>query len=687
MSKPRSRADIPLILTMLLSVFLNGYNIWQETYANTYYTTAVASMLQSFHNFFFASLDSAGSVTVDKPPVTFWVQTVFAYLFGLHGWSVILPQALAGVGSVLLVYRLVKPSFGVAAARIGALAMAAAPVAVAVSRTNNIDSMLVSTLLLGTWFLFKGIRSNRIGPVFGAFALIGLAFNMKMMQAYMVLPAFVLFFWLSARFGWRKKAGVLAGAIAVMVVISLSWAVAVDAVPADKRPYIGSSDTNSVLELALGYNGISRLTGNRGPGGSGGMAERRDDGGRTKFGAGNEFRPLAANGAGGAGQPQAMDGTRADRTIGTGRWDRDGRSGFGGPGGSGGMYGTGTKGPLRLFQSELSGQASWLIPFAAFGAVGLLAGIRRRNLTDRHKETLFWLAWLLPGMAFFSVAGFFHSYYLIMLAPPVAALVGAGWSRLWTSYRGGEGWQSWLLPAAILATAAFQYYVIHPYDSVIGRGWSTGIAAGGGMAAALLAVWKKRGVPLRITAVAGLLVLFVGPLYWSATPIVYGQNSMLPQAGPTTSGGRGGMGMPGAESGSGPDQKTLAYLLQHNSGEEYLFATNQYTAAAPYLIDEGEKVIVMGGFQGRDPAYSTDELEALVAQGKVKYFLLSGNEGGPGGGNSKLTRWIQEHGTVVPSTEWQSANGDSGGRGGMGRFRGGNMTLYEVTLGTGGTSS
>lgn len=201
----RPGTDVVLLMIMLLAAVLYGYGIWNDQYANTYYTTAVGSMLQSFHNFFFASLDSAGSVTVDKPPVTFWLQTLSALVFGLHGWSVILPQVLSGVGSVLLVYLLVKPTFGRAAARLAALVMAATPVAAAVSRTNNIDTLLVFTLLLAAWFLFRGTRTHRLGSLLAAFGLIGVAFNEKMLQAYMVLPAFYLFYLLAAKVNWKRK--------------------------------------------------------------------------------------------------------------------------------------------------------------------------------------------------------------------------------------------------------------------------------------------------------------------------------------------------------------------------------------------------------------------------------------------------------------------------------------------------
>jgi 4-amino-4-deoxy-L-arabinose transferase-like glycosyltransferase len=160
--------DVLLIGIALLSAFLNIFNIWNDQTANAYYTSAVTSMVQSFHNFFFASFDPGGYVTIDKPPVTFWIQTMFAYVFGVHGWSVILPQALAGVGSVLLMYALVKPSFGQTAARFSSLVFACTPIAATVSRTNNIDSLLVFTLTLAAWMLFRGIRRQQPSWVPGA---------------------------------------------------------------------------------------------------------------------------------------------------------------------------------------------------------------------------------------------------------------------------------------------------------------------------------------------------------------------------------------------------------------------------------------------------------------------------------------------------------------------------------------
>jgi 4-amino-4-deoxy-L-arabinose transferase-like glycosyltransferase len=676
--KPQQRFDWILIGIALLSTFLNVFNIWNDKYANAYYTAAVTSMLQSFHNFFYASFDPGGFVTVDKPPVVFWIQTIFAYVFGVHSWSVILPQALAGVGSVLLMYSLIKPAFGATAARFASLIMACTPIAAAVSRTNNIDSMLVFTLLLATWMLFKATRTQKLSWLLAAFAMIGVGFNMKMLEAYMIAPAFYLFYLLAFKCKWRKKLAILALASMIMAGISVSWAVIVDSVPQQNRPYIGSSQTNSVLELAFGYNGISRLTGmNKGMGPSETPNQQQ-----INQNANNSRSGISPNEN---GKQRQIPGNS-----------------MGGPGKQGsGAFGTGQPGFFRLFQTELSGQISWLIPFAAFASIGLLSGIsRRKSFTAQQQETLFWLAWLLPAMVFFSVAGFFHHYYLIMLAPSIAALAGAGWVQMWEQYRNNESWKRWLLPSSILITTAFELYVLAPYQQQIGLGWSIGIGVSGvGISLALFFLAKKDKWS-EMYAMVGILVLLVGPLYWAATPILDGDNSMLPQAGPRQQAfGPGAGGMPPVATntknsnaqefrrkqgmGGGPNEsinkKLLDYLIKHNTGETYLFATTNAGAAEPYIIETGKAVMAMGGFSGSDPILSVGKLKELVKNKAVKYFLISSGPGfgGPGGGgSSQVLDWIRTHCMQVPVSEWQSNASQRNPGGSM--DRGGAEVLYKI---------
>ncbi|MDQ1852589.1 ArnT family glycosyltransferase [Bacillus stercoris] len=681
------RFDAALILILLTAAFLNMYNIWQDDTANQYYLAAVKSMTQSFHNFFYASFDPSGFVTVDKPPVVLWVQTIFALIFGVHTWSVILPQALAGVGSVFLLYRMIKPTFGVGAARIAALVMALTPIAAAVSRTNNIDSMLVFNLLLGSACLLKAVKQGKLVWLLTAFALIGLAFNMKMMQAFMVLPAFVIFYLIASRVALKKKIGSLILSLVLLTGLSLSWAVAVDSTSPSSRPYVGSSQTNSVLELAFGYNGTERLLGQttglaKGDmNAAGGGNMQNQDNMQAPNGNGSSFSQNGNQSFGNHSQaPQPPNGQTGASNGGGGTPPPGGNGpGNGGHGGGGGksmnMFGTGDAGPLRLFQSALSGQISWMLPFAL---IGLLGGIvswyrNRRGQAAEMKETLFWTAWLVPVAGFFSIAGFFHQYYLIMLAPPIAALSGIGWHSMYRLYQNNKDWSSYLLPAAVLITAAFQVYILSAYTSQIGSVWMYVLGLLGlGITLALLMLKRNHPFSKQLT-ILSLCILLLTPIYWSATPLLYGGNSVLPESGPQLKSSANGGNMFSSEVDSG----LLSYLRKHNTGEEYLFATLTTVTAAPYIINENESVMAMGGFNGTDPILTVSELKKLIKEGKVKYFLLSENNSG----NSELVSWIKKNGKEISSEEYSSSSSSiNSGLQGMGGGPGGEsqQTLYLV---------
>ncbi|MBU0443580.1 ArnT family glycosyltransferase [Bacillus velezensis] len=679
MKMKKREIDAVLILILLASAFLNMYNIWNDDTVNPYYTAAVTSMLQSFHNFFYASFDAAGFITVDKPPVTYQIQTISALIFGMHGWSVILPQALAGVGSVLFMYLLIKPTFGKTAARIASFVMACTPIAVAVARTNNVDALLVFFLLFATWLLFKAIRKGRLIWLLAAFFVVGAGFNTKMLQAYMILPAFLLFYMIAANTTVKKKIISLVSALAVLAAVSLSWPLIVDNIPASKRPYVGSSQTNSVLELAFGYNGIQRLTGQSSGGGQGGpdgnaSKEMSSSGGSSQMQKPPGQSSSSSSASGDKSQNGSMTAPPSNGKMpsggempsgGQGGPPSGGDGGGGGPGGGGksgagtgskmqsgsGMFGTGTPGPLRLFQTELSDQISWLLPFAIFGMAGLLiAGAReRRRLSAEQKETIFWAAWLVPIAGFFSVAEFFHHYYLIMLAPPIAALVGAGWVALVHLYRKQAGWKTWLLPAAILVTTGFELFILRNYNDQIGAGWSIGVGVIGAVAAIALFVFKQRQKPLSYyVSLAALLVLMVMPIYWASTPLLYGGNSSLPETGPQLASTSGkGMGMDNAS----VNTKLINYLEKHNAGADYLFATTDSNTAAPYIIKTKKAVMAIGGYSGSDPAITLAQFKKLVKEGKVKYFLASGMGKG---GNNDIVQWVEKNGKKVSSDKWQS---------------------------------
>ena len=256
---------------VILAAVLNFYNLEALGYANRYYTAAVESMLQSWHNFFFVAAEPGGAVTVDKPPVGLWLQAISAYFFGVNGFAVMLPQILAGILSVLLLYHLVRRSFGTAAGLIAAFVLAITPVVVATTRNNTMDSVLVFTLLLATWAFIKATETRRLGYLLLGACLVGVGFNIKMLQAYLVLPAlYALYVLGSSERLWRKVVN-LALASGLLVAVSLSWAIVVDLTPADQRPYIGSSTNNTVMELIIGHNGLNRLWGLFGSGNNSGL--------------------------------------------------------------------------------------------------------------------------------------------------------------------------------------------------------------------------------------------------------------------------------------------------------------------------------------------------------------------------------------------------------------------------------
>src|SRR6266700_3982116 len=264
----RTRKGLPgflqplaLGIVMLISLFMNFYQLGQNGFGNLYYAAGVRSMLDNWHNFFFVSFDPGGFVTIDKPPLGFWLQVLSAKIFGFTPFSIFLPQALAGVLSVLLLYHLVRRHFGVVAGLLAALALAISPISVVTNRNNTIDSTLVLVMLRGAWAVLRAAESGKLRWLLLCALFVGLGFNIKMLEAYLVVPAYGLLYLLAAPRRLRVRIAHLALAALLLLTISLSWAVVVDLTPAASRPYVGSSQNNSEVGLALGYNGIQRLLG------------------------------------------------------------------------------------------------------------------------------------------------------------------------------------------------------------------------------------------------------------------------------------------------------------------------------------------------------------------------------------------------------------------------------------------
>ncbi|MFF4115960.1 ArnT family glycosyltransferase [Streptomyces sp. NPDC001714] len=641
---------------LLLATALYAWNLTSIT-GNTFYDAAVYSGTKSWKAFFFGALDAGSFITVDKPPFALWVMGLSARVFGYGTWQLMLPMVAVGVGSVALLYRLVKRDFGVVAATIAALLLTLTPITVAIDRDTNPDPILVFLMLLGAAALLKAVRTGRLMPLVWSAVAIGFAFNTKMMQAYVVLPAFFLVYLWATNLSLGRRIRNLAVATAALVVSSAWWMVVVDLIPASSRPYIGGSTDNTVWDLVIGYNGFGRI-----------------------FGASSSVGSQG-NGAG-----------------------------FGG---SAGLY--------RMFNDIMGGQISWLIPFAAIALVGGLVLRGRAPRTDARRAALMlWGGWFVLHFLTFSLAeGTFHPYYVTAMAPGIAALAGAGGVMLHKAFRDGSAamgvppreriraWgRGWVLPAAVGVSTVWAVVLL---QRVSGSGTvytvAEVVAALGGAVAVtglLVGRFMRRQRLMGLAAVAAVVALLAGPAAYSVSAATgTSSNGTNPTAGPNTGGGMSGgggrrpsgsapsgtssgtapsgsassggqsMGQPptgtastGTGTGTGSSSRSqsgrtaggmgggtqvssamITYLEKHQDGATWLVAVATDQTASSIILESGQPVISMGGWSGSDNAMTLAKLKNLVKAGKLHYIVVS-SDGGQGT-DTEIATWVKKHGTAV----------------------------------------
>jgi 4-amino-4-deoxy-L-arabinose transferase-like glycosyltransferase len=671
---------------LVIAAVLDLVALDREGLANSYYAAAVLSMTQSWHNFFFASFDPGGFLAVDKPALGLWLQAASAKLLGFSGVSLLLPQALAGVASVAVLAHVVGRAFGRVAGLLGGLALAVTPIAVVVNRNNTMDSTLVLLLLLAAWAMTAAAVRGRLRLGLLTAVLVGLAFNVKTLEAYLVLPGLALAYVAVAPLRLRTRVWHLLAMAGVLAAVSLAWVLAVDLTPAGLRPYVTDSGTNSELSLLLGYNGLGRLTS--------AILTHLPNVPFLHVGVDLSMVPAFSPGIGDPGLP-------------------------------------------RLLSPNLAGQVGWLLPLAVLGLVAALlrGGWRGHEGTAAARARAglcVWGGWLLVVGGFFSVARFYHLYYLVMLAPGVAALAGLGAVALWREFRcalagpAARWWRGWLLPAAIVSTAGVQAHALAAHD-----GWPARLApllsVSGVLVAGALGTLLVRSrltattdAASRVVTAVSVAGLLLAPAGWSAASVAGGNGAAwLPQAGPAPAaafqgaGGPGGGSAGGGASAGGPgtrrfggpggfggapqgggfspggfaggqgragraggggvgaltfagpslptiDPGLISYLERNRGGARYLAATLTTSYSSLLILDTGAPVMTLGGYQGWDRIMTTDQLAQAVSAGTVRFFLVSGAGGGAAGAanaNTDLVAWIASSCPAVPQSAFQSGGG------------------------------
>ncbi len=572
---------------MLLAFGLRIANIRAAGDGNPYYSATVQSMLLSPGNLLYAAAEPGGSVSVDKPPLGFWVQALSVTVLGRSGFAVIWPQIMAGLLSVAIAIRLARKHGGEGAGVMAGAALAVMPLSVAVDRNNTIDSLLILTLLLAAWsFLTATARRQRdwLWLLVGALC-IGAAFNIKMLQALLPVPAFFAVYFLGHPARWPRKLIALTAVTVIAGAVSLAWTTLVDATPPDRRPYVGSTATNSAMALITGHNGLARLFGP--------MA-----GSDTAIPSSANTPPTPLPG----GLPPELD--------------------------------AGQPGLLRFFELPLVKEITWLLPLAVV-SLGLLAWRGRRAnrgvlpLSTGHQAVVLWGGWLVVGWVFFSLAGFIHAYYVALLAPPLAILAGAGMIELWRVYR-QHGWIGWLIvEIAAALTLAAQWSILVQISSAP-LAWlvallvfmvSIGLLA--------LGLWRPNHTPEKWQrrALAGVaLSVLLMPTAWAALTAAEAEpDRHLPSAyAGDTRFGETRRALARGPVGYANPVLLLLYLEPRTFDVDYVLAVPDANAGANFVLATRRPVLYIGGFLGTDPIVTVNDLQEMVHAGRLRYVWDAG---------------------------------------------------------------
>jgi 4-amino-4-deoxy-L-arabinose transferase-like glycosyltransferase len=613
---------VAMSLLAVLAGVLYLTNLTVSGYANTYYALAAQAGSQSWSALFFGALDAQGFITIDKPPLATWLMALSVRAFGLSSWSILLPEALLGIATVLVLYLAVRRSFGPAAALLAGVLMAVTPVAVLMFRYDNPDALLTFLLVAAAWALGRGLEAGRIRWALLAAAFVGTAFLTKYLQAYLLLPVFALVWLVSAPGTLRRRLTGLVASAAVVLATSGWWVAIIELLPASARPFIGGSTNNSVLDLIFGYDGLGRIFGS----------------------------------TAGSGLASAVDGLA-----------------FGGGAGRGGPSFGGDPGLLRLFNDQFGGHIAWLLPAAIVGLGVVLLARRRATRTDRRLAgALLWGGWLLVHVLVFSfMSGIVHPYYAVAMAPAIAALVAAGVMELW-SRRGSSVLARVALAASVLGTGALAWFLLDQTpDFAPGLGIAVHALA---TAAALVLLAPPPLVDRRIVPIGAtfaLIAVLAGPMAYSVETMASALSGGDPAAGPNAAGafdGIGGTGGPPGFAAATADESLVTYLLASQGQARWIVAVSGSQSSAAIQLAAGQPVMTMGGFTGSDPAPTLDQLRAYVASGELRYVLLNGNLGGgpggfggPGGGPpgaaeaGSISQWVAASCTAI------TVDGSSGG--------------------------
>ena len=611
-----------------LAAALYAWNIASAGYP-PFYSMAVRSMADSWKALVYGAVDPQASLTIDKLAGSFVPQAISVRIFGFHQWVLALPQVIEGVVATLVIHRVVRRWTGsVDAGLLAAAVLAFTPVVASMFQHSMEDGALTMCLVLAADRYQYAVMHGRLRSLVFCGIWIGLAFQTKMLEAWLILPAVGLAYLLFApgSRGRRARDVLVAGAVGLLA--SLSWVLLYTLTPSGDRPYIDGTTNNNAFSMVFGYNGLTRL-GIHVPGAIGAESAQN-------------LRSALAQ----LGVPQSA--LQNVQTLGVSGWG-------------------------KLFGTQFGPEVGWLYPLAFITPIAGIWWTRRAPRTDGLRAGfVFWGLWLLVGLVVYSAMTIPHTAYLSLLAPPIAALSAAGIALYW---------RTWLLPVAIAAEAAWTAYLAHSYGSFLP--WLTPtviVLACVAFIGTFIAVSKPVSIRMKATAAAvGVLAMLATPVAWAASTLdfQYRGTALDATAGPVavglTGGGRGVVAQQAKQLANYlvtkdgqlnlTNRAVLGYVGATESPDvKYVFATDDWLAAQPYIDGAGAHVLPMGGFSGQAPYPTLSQVQQLVRAGQLKYFLLDSPGtisasfffGSVGGGPTlrSVDAWVRKTCVATPSTEY-----------------------------------
>lgn len=580
---------LPELLVVLLAGALYLINLTANGFGNEYYSAAAWAGSRDWTAWLFSSVDPGNFIATDKPPLSTMVMGLSVRAFGLSPLAILLPQALMGVASVVVLMATIRRTLGRQASIIAGVVLATTPVSVLIFRYNNPDALLTLLLVCSAYALTRALEADQHRWLIFSGLLIGLGFEAKALQAFIVLPGFALTYWLVGKGDVRRRIRGLALAAGSIVIAGSWWLLLVELTPPVDRPNLDGSARNSAIHLVLAQNGVGRFFS--------------------------------------AAEPESGQSVTASV-----------------------LRFVGAPGPGRLFGDQFAGQASWLLPLALGAlAAGALAARSRGASTLQRGPLLLWGSWLITHVVALSVmGGAIRTYYCVTMVPALAAMVAYGLTRPQGSAR--SLYHRIALPALLAGSGVLAAIILLRTPSFLPGLWLLPLI-GGAASAVMISLGHRLRLRSAVIALVAIVPLLVGPFSYSANTVLTSSSGGVISAGPDLAlrqplpAGSPLRAIQCVDIGV-LDPETESTLLREASARRWAVGVCGVINASVLQLRYQVPVMGLGGYLGSGGYPTLIDVQAAVRREEVTHFLIERRARGEGA-QRDIGTWITSECSVV----------------------------------------